>query len=60
MRARLSVALVLAMLAAATMAEAAGKPSFVPPSNPPGTLQAYACSLLPASVQAWIPFCAAD
>jgi hypothetical protein len=54
---RLVVALSLAVFGAAALAEAAGKPSWAPPSNPPDTLTAYACSLLPASVAAHIPFC---
>jgi hypothetical protein len=54
---RLIFALSLAVFGAAAMAEAAGKPSWVPPSNPPDTLLAYVCSLLPSSVAASIPFC---
>lgn len=46
---RLVVALSLAVFGATAMAEAAGKPSWAPPSNPPDTLLTYACSLLPSS-----------
>ena len=54
---RLVFALSLAVFGAAAMAEASGKPSWVPPSNPPDTLLEFACSLLPSSVAARIPFC---
>ena len=54
---RLMIALSLAVFGATAMAEAAGKPSWVPPSNPPDTVLAFACSLLPSSVAASIPFC---
>jgi hypothetical protein len=54
---RIAVALSLAVFGATAMAEAAGKPAWAPPSNPPDTLLAYACSLLPSAVAASIPFC---
>jgi hypothetical protein len=54
---RLVFALSLAVLGAAAMAEAAGRPSFAPPSDPPDTLLEYICSILPSSVAARIPFC---
>ena len=44
-------------LGAGTTAEAKGKPSFVPPADPPSTLQQHACSLLPSAAAAWVPFC---
>jgi hypothetical protein len=39
------------------MAEAAGKPAWVPPSNPPETLKDYVCSLLPAAAASYVSFC---
>jgi hypothetical protein len=61
MRARLLFAFaVLAVgLAAVTIAETASKPSYVPASNPPSSLHAYACSAPSDTVQQWIPLCAA-
>ena len=54
---RLTCALAMAVLCATAIAEAKGKPSFVPPSDPPATLLDYACSLLPPAAAAWVPFC---
>jgi hypothetical protein len=54
---RLACALAIALLGASAMAEAAGKPAWAPPSNPPDTLLNYACSLLPSAAAAWVPFC---
>jgi hypothetical protein len=54
---RLVVAFSLAVFGAVAIAEAAGRPSWAPPSDPPDTLLAYVCSLLPSSVAAYIPFC---
>ena len=54
---RLACAFAIAIFGAAALAEAHGKPSFVPPSDPPATLLEYACSLLPAAVAARVPFC---
>jgi hypothetical protein len=56
-RFRLACALAVAVLGATAIAEAQGKPSFVPPSDPPDTLLEYACSLLPSAAAAWVPFC---
>ena len=54
---RLAMALTVAVLGAASMAEA-GKPAWAPPNDSaPDTLLAYACSLLPDGVASWIPFC---
>jgi hypothetical protein len=55
---RLACALAIALFGATAMAEAAGKPGWVPPSDPPDTLLAYACSLLPSGVASHVPFCA--
>jgi hypothetical protein len=55
---RLACALGIAMFGATAMAEAAGKPGCVPPSDPPDTLKAYVCSLLPSAAAAYVPFCA--
>ena len=57
---RLMTALSLAVFGAAVMAEAAGKPAWVPPSDPPQTLLEYACFLLPTAAASYVPFCAAD
>ena len=54
---RLACALAVTILGAATITEAKGKPSFVPPPDPPATLQQYACSLLPSAAAAWVSFC---
>jgi hypothetical protein len=54
---RLACALAIALFGATAMAEAAGKPAWAPPSNPPDTLLDYACSLLPSAAAAWVPFC---
>ena len=57
-RLRLACALAVTMLVGAvTIAEAKGKPSFAPPSDPPATLQQHACSLLPSAAAAWVSFC---
>ena len=58
-RLRLACALAVTVLGlgAVTTAEAKGKPSFVPPPDPPATLQQYACSLLPSAAAAWVSFC---
>jgi hypothetical protein len=56
-RLRLACALAVAVVGAATVAEAKGKPGFVPPSDPPTTLQQYACSLLPSAASSWVSFC---
>ena len=55
---RLACALAIAVFGATAMAEAAGKPGFVVPSDPPDSLLAYACSLLPSAAAAWVGFCA--
>jgi hypothetical protein len=55
---RLVCALAIAMFGATAMAEAAGKPGFVVPSDPPDSLLAYACSLLPAAAASYVSFCA--
>jgi len=39
------------------MAEAAGKPAWAPPADPPNTLKGYVCSLLPAAAASYVPFC---
>lgn len=54
---RLTCALAPAILGANAIAEAQGKPAFVPPSDPPDTLLEHACSLLPSAAAAWVPFC---
>ena len=54
---RLAIALSLSVFGATAMAEAAGKPSWVPPSNAPDTLLSYACALLPSGVASYVPFC---
>jgi hypothetical protein len=54
---RLACALGIALFGATAMAEAAGKPAWAPPSNPPDTLLDYACSLLPAAAASYVPFC---
>ncbi len=54
---RLACALGIALFGATAMAEAAGKPAWAPPSNPPDTLLDYACSLLPSAAAAYVPFC---
>jgi hypothetical protein len=54
---RLACALAIALFGATAMAEAAGKPAWAPPSNPPDTLLDYACSLLPAAAASYVPFC---
>jgi hypothetical protein len=54
---RLACALGIALFGATAMAEAAGKPSWVPPSNPPETLKDHVCSLLPAAAAAYVGFC---
>jgi len=54
---RLVLAFCFAVLGAAAMAEAGGKPSWAPPSDPPQTLLDYACSLLPDAAAAYVPFC---
>jgi hypothetical protein len=54
---RLACALAIAMFGATAMAEAAGKPNWAPPSDPPNTLLAYACSLLPSAAAAYVSFC---
>lgn len=55
---RLASALTLAIVGATAMAEAQGKPGFVPPSDPPDTLLEFACSLLPSAAAGWVSFCA--
>ena len=54
---RLVCALAVALFGAAVMAEAAGRPAFAPPSDPPQTLLDFACSLLPSAAAAYVPFC---
>jgi hypothetical protein len=54
---RLACALGIALFGATAMAEAAGKPAWAPPANPPDTLLDYACSLLPSAAAAYVPFC---
>ena len=54
---RLACALAFALFGAAAMAEAAGKPAWAPPADPPDTLLDYACSLLPSAAAAYVPFC---
>lgn len=49
---RLATAFGFALLAASTFVQAQGKPSGVPPSNPPATLIEIVCSYLPS-----LPFC---
>jgi hypothetical protein len=56
-RLRLACALAVTILGAATIAQAQGKPSFAPPSDPPNTLKEHVCSLLPSAAAAWVPFC---
>ena len=53
---RIGFALAIALLGATSMAYA-GKPGWVPPSDPPQTLKDLACSLLPAAAAAYVPFC---
>ena len=55
---RLVGGLALAILGAAAMAEAKGKPAGLPPANPPDGLPGLICSILPEGVASWIPFCA--
>lgn len=55
---RLACALAVAIIGAATVTYAEGKPPFAPPSDPPDTLLEYACSLLPSAVASHVPFCA--
>jgi hypothetical protein len=54
---RLACALAIALFGATAMAEAAGKPTWAPPSNPPDTLLDHVCSLLPAAAASYVPFC---
>ena len=54
---RLACALGIALFGATAMAEAAGKPAWAPPSNPPETLKDYVCSLLPDAAAAYVGFC---
>ena len=56
-RIRLACALAVAIMGASVIAEAQGKPSFVPPSDPPDTLLEFACSLLPEAAAEWVGFC---
>lgn len=55
---RLACALAIAVFGATAMAEAAGKPGWVPPSDPPDSLFSYVCSLLPSAAAGYVPFCA--
>jgi hypothetical protein len=55
---RLVCGLAFAILAAAAVAEAGGKPAGLPPANPPDGLPGLICSILPEGVASWIPFCA--
>ena len=54
---RLACALAFALFGATAMAEAAGKPTWAPPADPPDTLLAHVCSLLPAAVASHVSFC---
>lgn len=54
---RLTCALAIAVFGATAMAEASGKPTWVPPADPPTTLLQYACSLLPSAAAAYVSFC---
>jgi hypothetical protein len=54
---RIAFALAIALLGASAMAEAAGKPAWAPPSNPPDTLLGYVCSLLPSAAADYVSFC---
>ena len=54
---RLACALAIAVFGAAAMAEAAGKPAWAPPSDPPDTLLHYVCTLLPSAAASYVPFC---
>jgi hypothetical protein len=54
---RLACALGIALFGATAMAEAAGKPAWAPPADPPDTLKGYVCSLLPAAAASYVSFC---